>query len=61
MNIGIDADGVLTDMSAFYFEYGERFFKRKPSDTAGYSISEIFGCSEKQEFKFGLKYFIKSV
>ena len=59
MNIGIDADGVLTDMSAFYFEYGERFFKRKPSDTAGYSISEIFGCSEKQEFKFGLKYFIK--
>jgi len=59
VNIGIDADGVLTDMSAFYFEYGEKFFKRKPSNLAGYSISEIFECSKKQEFKFGLKYFIK--
>ena len=59
MRIGIDADGVLTDMSKFYFEQGERYFKRKPSNPAGYSISEIFGCSAKQEFRFGLRYFVK--
>lgn len=59
MKIGIDADGVLTNMSAFYIEYGEKFFKCKPFNPAGYSISEIFDCSAKQEFRFGLKYFVK--
>lgn len=59
MKIGIDADGVLTDMSGFYSEYGEKFFKRKPSNLTGYSISEMFKCTPKQELEFGLRYFIK--
>lgn len=59
LRIGIDADGVLTDMSKFYFEQGERYFKRKPSNPEGYSISEIFDCSSKQEFRFGLRHFVK--
>ena len=57
MNIGIDADGVLTDMSAYICEYGEKYFNRKPSNLDGYSTAEIFGCSDKDEFRFGLRYF----
>lgn len=59
MRIGVDADGVLTDLSKFYFEQGELFFKRRPSNLEGYSISEIFECSPNQEFRFGLRYFAK--
>lgn len=57
MKIGIDCDGVLTDMSAYIYEYGEKWFKRKPTNPAGYSTAEVFGCTEKEEFRFGLKYF----
>lgn len=57
MNIGVDADGVLTDMSAYICEYGEKYFKRKPNNLDGYSTAEIFGCSDKDEFRFGLRYF----
>lgn len=59
MRIGIDADGVLTDMYAFYIEYGKKYFNKEPTDPFGYSISDIFGCTQKEEFKFGLKYFVK--
>jgi len=58
MRIGIDADGVLTDMTAFNVEYGQRFFKRPPLNEGGYSVKEIFGCSEKEEFRYGLYCFI---
>lgn len=57
MKIGIDADGVLTDMTAFNIKYGERFFKRPPINTAGYSAETIFGCAAKDELRFGLRYF----
>lgn len=59
MRIGIDCDGVLTDISKCICEYGERWFKRKPGNLAGYNTSEIFGCSQKEEFQFGLHYFFK--
>ncbi len=58
MRIGVDCDGVLTDLSAFYKEYGERFFRRKPDEPDGCSVSEMFGCSGRMEFIFGLRYFI---
>ncbi|MCM1529815.1 MAG: hypothetical protein NC093_07450 [Alistipes sp.] len=57
MNIGVDCDGVLTDMSEYIFHYGEKWFKRKPVDPNGCSTAEIFGCSEKEEFLFGIRYF----
>ncbi len=57
MVIGIDADGVLTDMSGFNYEYGEKFFGHKPVNTAGYTTAEIFGESKKREFLFGLRHF----
>lgn len=59
MKIGIDADGVLTDMSKFYLEKGKEYFKGEPSNPNGYSIADIYGCTNKQEFRFGLKYFVK--
>lgn len=57
MVIGTDADGVLTDMSAFNYIYGEKFFKHKPADPEGYTTAEIFGESKSREFLFGLRYF----
>lgn len=57
MIIGVDCDGVLTDMSAYIYEYGEKYFKRKPSNLNGYSAAEIFDCSDKEELKFGLCHF----
>lgn len=57
MIIGVDCDGVLTDMSEYIYEYGEKWFKRKPSNPDGYSTAEIFGCTDKEEFRFGLRYF----
>lgn len=57
MKIGIDCDGVLTDMSEYIYEYGEKWFKRKPSNPDSYSVTEIFDCTDKEEFLFGLRYF----
>ena len=57
MIIGIDCDGVLTDLASYIFEYGEKWFKRKPDNPSGYSIREVFNCTEKEETRFGLKYF----
>lgn len=59
MIIGVDCDGVLTDMSAYIYEYGEKYFKRKPSNLSGYSTTEIFDCSDKEELRFGFRYFFK--
>ena len=59
MIIGVDCDGVLTDMSAFILSCGEKWFKRPPSDPSGYGVMDAFGCTEREEFKFGLRYFFK--
>ncbi|MBS6196029.1 MAG: hypothetical protein KH828_10675 [Clostridiales bacterium] len=58
MKIGVDADGVLTDLAKFQYECGEKFFRRKPSCPSGYSISEVFQSTKAGEFLFGLRYFI---
>ena len=57
MIIGVDCDGVLTDMSAFILKYGKKWFKRAPDNPNGYSVTDVFGCTEKEETKFGLRYF----
>ena len=41
MRIGIDADGVLTDLTAFNLEYGERFFGRKADNLYGYDVKDM--------------------
>lgn len=57
MKIGVDCDGVLTDMSAYIQSYGQRYFNRKPQNPAGYGVKEVFGCDEKENLRFGLRYF----
>lgn len=57
MIIGVDCDGVLTDMSAFILKCGKKWFKRAPDNPNGYSVTGVFGCTEKEETKFGLRYF----
>ena len=59
MIIGVDADGVLTNMQDFNFQYGQRFFRKKIVNSAGYSIKEIYEVSSLCEILYGLKYFQK--
>ncbi len=59
MNIGIDTDGVLTDLYAYNYSIGKKALKREPDNPTGYDVREMYGLSEKQEFRIGLKYFFK--
>ena len=57
MIIGVDADGVLTDMQEFNYRYGKKYFKKEILNPTGYSVKEIFGVGKWAEFFYGLKYF----
>lgn len=57
MIIGVDCDGVLTDLNAYICKYGEKWFKRKPINPNAKEATEAFGCTKDEEFKFGLRYF----
>lgn len=59
MIIGVDADGVLTDMQAFNYTYGKEFFRKKIVNPEGYSVREIFEISKFAELLYGIKYFPK--
>jgi len=52
--VGVDADGVLTDLHSFYINEGKRIFKREPSNINGYDLKEIFNMSKNEEYKYGL-------
>ena len=56
--IGVDADGVLTDMWEFNRAKGEEFFRKQPVNECAYDICSMFGCDKHKEFLFGLKYFV---
>ena len=59
MIIGVDADGVLTDMQEFNYQYGKEFFKKKIVNPEGYSVKEIFSVGKLAEMVYGLRYFPK--
>ena len=61
MNIGIDVDGVLTDLSGFILENGNKFFKGKRSviNENTYKLMDMFDCSKEEEDKFWFKYVYK--
>ncbi len=59
MIIGVDADGVLTDMQEFNFQCGKKYFKKEIVNSEGYSVKEIFGVGKWAEFFYGLRYFPK--
>lgn len=57
MIIGVDADGVLTDMQLFNYTYGQLFFNKEIINPSAYSVREIFEVSKFQEILYGLVYF----
>lgn len=59
MIIGVDADGVLTDMQKFNYTYGKKFFRKNIINPQGYSAKEIFEISKFAELLYGIKYFPK--
>ena len=56
MNIGIDIDGVMTDLSHFEITRGEKFFKRKVNNPKGYGICEKFNVDQKRADAFWKEY-----
>ena len=60
MNVGIDMDGVLTDIHSFNARHAPRFFKRKFDrdvvDENPYDIRDIFKCSDEEHLKYWKKY-----
>lgn len=59
LKVGIDADGVLTDMSEFLIREGKEFFKKQPKDSDAYSVDEMFEITKIQKIRFGLTVFDK--
>jgi len=52
LNIGVDMDGVLTDMQEFNRRHAPKYFKKKFDkdviDIESYDIREMFECTEKE-------------
>lgn len=57
--IGVDADGVLTDLYGFNKHYSEEMFHKRIVNKEGYSAKEMYGLSTWEEIRFGFKYFEK--
>lgn len=57
MRIGVDVDGVLTDLEAYQLKYGKKHFKDVTDiDETGYDICDIFHCTKEEREKFWTKY-----
>jgi len=63
MNIGIDIDGVLTDIHEFNLRHAPPFFKKKYDrevvDEAPYDIRDIFKCPDKEWLAYWRRYLLK--
>lgn len=56
MRIGIDIDGVLTDIEQWQIDCGSKYFNKEVINPEGYEISEIFGVSDELDSKFWKEY-----
>lgn len=57
MNIGIDVDGVLTDLEQYQLTKGEQYFGiESVKNDHAYDIKDIFGCTSQEREKFWIKY-----
>lgn len=54
--IGVDADGVLTNLYEFNKKTATEMFKRDISNDTGYTAKEMFGLTRKQEILHTAKY-----
>lgn len=53
--VGVDADGVLTDMSGYNIREGKKYFKKEPVNPNAYHTRDIFGVSKTRETIYGLR------
>lgn len=49
MNIGVDIDGVITELDEFQIEKGKLYFKREVVNPNGPEITDYFGVSSEEE------------
>lgn len=65
MRIGIDIDGVLTDMEQFQLDYGSKFAteygKEEIINPNGYEINDIYNISDAEYDEFWDRYFLDYV
>jgi len=63
MTIGVDIDGVLTDIHAFNMRNAPAFFKRKFDreivDESPYDIRDMFGCPDSEWLAYWKRYLLK--
>ena len=59
MNIGIDTDGVLTDLYGFNYEIGTKVIKQELINPSGYNLKEMYGVKKSWELFHGLKCFFE--
>lgn len=56
MNLGLDIDGVLTNIEAFQFKHGIPYFKQKYNKDVvnenGKDIKQLFECTKEEELGF---------
>ena len=55
MNIGIDVDGTLMDISSYMLEKGRRYFQREPDDPAAFDVDAMFSCTHKERTRFWMR------
>lgn len=59
MNIGIDIDGVLTDLSSFYLDYGSMYYYNKGTyikNPNEYHFKDIFKVNQKEDDDFWTRF-----
>ena len=65
MNIGIDVDGVLTDIQGFNLKHAPPFFKKKFNrdvvNKYSYDVRDIFNCPEVEYKAYWRKYLLRYV
>ena len=61
MRIGIDIDGVLTDIEQWQLDYGSKFFNKQVINNEGYEISEIFHVCDDLDSDFWREYLYEYV
>jgi len=63
MNIGIDIDGVLTDIQSYNMKHAPAFFLKKfgkeVKDAGKYDIRDIFDCSQEELIAYWKKYLLR--
>ncbi len=63
MRIGIDIDGVLTNIERFQLEYGSKYFYEKYNiqiiDSKAYYSKDVFGVSQEDDVNFWKTHFRK--